>query len=244
MFISAISWATLFRWGANIHENTSNCPASSLKYLWNTFIFHYFLCVSASEHILFWFNSLVLHPECELQKSGACLSPREINCLLHFIYKQKCFNTSSCVDWAWHFCIVNQSQMHTRRLVFIHYFFLLLRDPSLTLLQHPLFSICLYLFAHLLRRGSSSSTAGICKLSPQPSPSHSKLFACTATGVVMLRGWAAGVPVWLSGCLIFTLSGRGAGGGATQPLVGCVSRWLVCLFIANDQSQGQNCVNI
>lgn len=51
-----------------------------------------------------------------------------------------------CFDWAWHFCIVNHSQMHTRHLVFIHRFFLLLHDPLWLYYNIPCFlfaSICL-----------------------------------------------------------------------------------------------------
>lgn len=147
-----------------------------------------------------------------------------------------------CFDWAWHFCIVNHGQMHTRHLVFIHRFFSPPPWSPLTLLQHPLFSICFYLFAHLLRRGSSSSPAGICKLSPQPSPSHSKLFARTATGVVMLRGEPQVFLFDFQDSLF--LHSRGWGVTGRGVLTRCVSRSLVCLFIANDRSQGQNCVNI
>lgn len=108
--------------------------------------------------------------------------------LIRYAPRVKCSNSSYCFDWLWHCCIVNQSILCSDTLfwsILVCSFFVI--HLAFWHYYNIPFSICFCLFAHLLSGISSSSPTATCKLSLQ-SPSHSKLFARTATGVVMLKG--------------------------------------------------------
>lgn len=103
------------------------------------------------------------------------------------------------------------SELHTRcspsRFFFIGVWST--ASPSLILLPLPsLQHVVFYFYAACDSSGAAHppKPSGICKLSPHPSPFHCKLFACTPLGCHddgAAQGWAAGVPVWVSGFLIF-----------------------------------------
>lgn len=124
-------------------------------------------------------------------------------------YLYLCPLTSS---WCW-WKLWNQRQLHTRCSPSRFFYWCLVNAipffnpaPSAFITISPAF----YFYAVCDSSGVAHppKPSGICKLSPHPSPSHCKLFACTPLcchddGAA--PGWAAGVPVWVSGFLIFTL---------------------------------------